>query len=410
MRKVFIGHFRPTKAEFTKLWGECIFTIDANVLLNLYRYSSATRQELEKSLMSVSDNVFITHQAAKEFLRNRLTVTAGQASEYSKATKSIKDLLATLSSKDRHPFLPDAELPRFKQYYDELVTILERQQQILIDKLTEDEILNFVEHLFDGKTGLPFDAETLEQIAKEGEIRYQKEIPPGYKDNKKDSADDQYRRFGDLIVWKQIIEQAKSRNKPIIFITDDKKEDWWLEQSGKTIGPRPEIVEEFYTLTNQNMWMYTVDKFIQETARKSKSTVSEEVLEEIIKVSLESQEEDNYDKPLIKVSQDYMEFDSIRQSGILVINLNKPMRYATGTGKFEHHFSNIPSFNVEFLDSPYEDNNAVGLSFGCGTVKNFNIHIKAKRGYLEAGNYVFRYTASEEPSEITQESDAENTG
>ena len=133
MRKVFIGHFRPTKAEFTKLWGECIFTIDANVLLNLYRYSSATRQELEKSLMSVSDNVFITHQAAKEFLRNRLTVTAGQASEYSKATKSIKDLLATLSSKDRHPFLPDAELPRFKQYYDYLVSFLERQQKILLD-------------------------------------------------------------------------------------------------------------------------------------------------------------------------------------------------------------------------------------------------------------------------------------
>jgi hypothetical protein len=36
MRSVFVGHFRPTQDEFAQLWDECIFVIDANVLLNLY--------------------------------------------------------------------------------------------------------------------------------------------------------------------------------------------------------------------------------------------------------------------------------------------------------------------------------------------------------------------------------------
>lgn len=116
MRSVFVGHFRPTQEEFALLWNTCIFAIDANVLLNLYRYSSATREELEKALRAVEDKAFITHQAAKEFLRNRLSVTAGQANEYPKTIKSINDLLATLSIKDRHPFIPDSELPKFKQY------------------------------------------------------------------------------------------------------------------------------------------------------------------------------------------------------------------------------------------------------------------------------------------------------
>ena len=124
MKSIFVGHFRLTESEFSELWDTCIFAVDANVLLNLYRYSSATKQELEKALGAVKERAFIPHQAAKEFLRNRLSVTAGQADEYTKAIKSIRSLLTTLLSKDRHPFLPDAELPEFKDYSEKLIAVL----------------------------------------------------------------------------------------------------------------------------------------------------------------------------------------------------------------------------------------------------------------------------------------------
>lgn len=274
-----------------------------------------------------------------------------------------------------------------------MVSILENQQKLLLTKLTEDEILDFVEKLFSGKTGQPFDSEKLNEIAKEGEERYQQEIPPGYKDYKKDNTDDQYRKYGDLIVWKQIIEHAKSQNKPVIFITDDKKEDWWLEQSGRTIGPRPEIIEEFYVATNQKFWMYTVDKFIQESAKISKSTVSPEVIEEIIKVSLDANESDLYDRPSINVHQESIDFSDGQLSGLLIVNLDTPMNYATGTGKFYPTFSSIPKFEVELIGSPYDDIAMVGLSFGCGTTRDFNVHLKGIKGPLEAGDYVFRYKA-----------------
>ena len=101
MRSVFPAYFRPSTDDYAKIWSEGIFSLDANVLLNLYRYSSEARKELESALTGVKGQLFITHQAAKEFLRNRITVTASQADEYNKATRSIAELTATISNKKK---------------------------------------------------------------------------------------------------------------------------------------------------------------------------------------------------------------------------------------------------------------------------------------------------------------------
>jgi len=393
MRTIFPGYFRPKDEELSTLWGECIFAVDANVLLNLYRYSSATRNELETALKTIADRVYIPHQAAKEFLKNRLNVTAGQAGEYIKAIKTIDDLLNTLSSKDRHPFLSDDQLPAFQKYSKELVENLEGQQKALLMKFDDDEILSFVETLFHERTGISFDDDKMVEIAKEGEVRYSQDIPPGYKDGKKDGSGDPNRKFGDLIVWKQIIEYSISQNKSLIFITDDKKEDWWLEQSGRTIGPRPELIEEFIKETKQTFWMYSVDRFIQESAKIAKTTVSDDVIQEILKVSFESKSIENDDFPSITVRQETNKVYDGENSGLFIVTLNKSMRYATGTGKFLPRFARVPDFDIKLVSCPDEDYENIGISFGCGTVSNFNVHLKAKQRPLPPGDYVFTYSA-----------------
>ena len=282
MRALFPGFFRPTNEEFSALWAGCIFAVDANVLLNLYRYSQATRQELEKALNSLKDRLFIPHQAAREFLKNRLGVTVGQAEEYTRTIQVIRDLKEVLSNSKRHPFLPDAELPKFSGIADDLCKHLETQREALLSRLVKDEILDFVETTFSGKTGEAFQDDALKKIAAEGDNRYQADIPPGYRDGKKDGSGDPYRKYGDLIIWRQLIKKAKDATKDVIFITDDKKDDWWLEQSGRTIGPRPELVEEFIRETGKRFWMYSVDKFVEEAARISNTAVNQEAIAEII--------------------------------------------------------------------------------------------------------------------------------
>lgn len=291
MRSVFPAYFRPSTDDYSTLWQEGIFSLDANVLLNLYRYSPEARKELESALDGVKDRLFITHQAAKEFLKNRITVTASQAEEYNKAARSISELTTTISNKKKHPFLDDGELAPFLKIMDEVNNQLEAQRQKLLKRLTEDEILDFVEERFNERTGIPFTEEELAALAAEGEKRYDSETPPGYKDGKKDLSGDPYRKFGDLIVWKQLIAQAKDQNLPLVFITDDQKEDWWQEQSGRTIGPRPELREEFLKDSGQDFWMYTVDRFIAESAKKRNTVVSDQVIAEIIEVREETNTE-----------------------------------------------------------------------------------------------------------------------
>jgi len=271
------------------LWRESLFAVDANVLLHLYRYSPEARRELEAALVSVKAKLFVPHQAAREFLRNRLTVTAAQSDEYKKAVKTINDLASMLQNKKKHPFLPESELPAFKTQVQKLVELLEQQQETLLTRMTKDEILEFIQKIADKCTGQAFTEEALSELAADGEKRYAAEIPPGYKDGKKDASGDPYRKFGDLIVWKQLISKAKSENRSLIFVTDDKKEDWWIEQSGRTIGPRTELREEFIGEVSKDFWMYTVDLFIEESAKVSKKQISATVLEEIRTVREEVQ-------------------------------------------------------------------------------------------------------------------------
>ncbi|TLX46661.1 hypothetical protein C1E24_12405 [Pseudoalteromonas phenolica] len=410
MRSIFPGHFRPKDEEFNKHWDSSIFIIDANVLLNLYRYSEATRKELQNAITSLKGRVFIPHQAASEFLRNRLTVTSDQSKEYTSAIKTIKDLVKKISNKDRHPFISDNKLTELNELSDSVVENLESQQKSLLDKLSNDEILEFIEVTFEGKTGQPYDSEKIKELIVIGESRYESKIPPGYKDAAKDSTEDPTRKYGDLFVWLQTIDFAKANNCSVVFITDDKKEDWWLEQSGRTISPRPELIEEFIKETDQQFWMYSVSKFIQEAARINMKEVDQNVIDEIriISEQLEKMSKEiahetmniSFNKkkhsPSIQVSQEVSVCNEYENVGVIVVSLDHDMRYATGSGKFSPQLCDVPDFDVEFIDGPIDPSELereIHISFGCGTVRDFNVHMKGKHKPLPAGDYAFQYRA-----------------
>ena len=82
MRKKFPGYCRLTESEFLQLWGNCLFTFDANVLLNLYRYTPETKDSLINIMQKVSDRIWLPYQAALEYHRGRITVIQQQSKAY----------------------------------------------------------------------------------------------------------------------------------------------------------------------------------------------------------------------------------------------------------------------------------------------------------------------------------------
>jgi hypothetical protein len=145
---------------------------------------------------------------------------------------------------------------------------------------TEELVASFtrVSELFAGRVGTKPAEEHLAAIRKEGEERYAKKIPPGFEDAKKgaDTGD----KFGDLIIWKQLIEKAAADKRPIIFVTDDGKSDWWHIHHGKKIGPHPYLVEEFLTATSQQFHIYELPQFLRFSAEKG-STIQPEAVQRI---------------------------------------------------------------------------------------------------------------------------------
>lgn len=87
------------------------------------------------------------------------------------------------------------------------------------------------------------------------------------------------------MLWKQIIGLAKDEQKNIVFVTDDKKEDWWEIVNGKTIGPRPELVKEFKDEANTEIIMYQSNQFMEYAAEYLKEHVSRKSFDEIKVIS-----------------------------------------------------------------------------------------------------------------------------
>lgn len=265
MRNIFNGYYRPSDQQFEELWRKGTIALDANVLLNLYRYSTDTRDRLIATLREFKQRLWLPHQAAFEFHRNRLPVAFEQLDAYEKLGVLLESHKSELKKKlgdfKRHPLIRvEALASRLERGFDSALKTIDEHRLKHPSPTDDDSILNAITDLFDGRVGDPYGDERLAKIYKEGELRYAKLKPPGYKDaqTKKDDG-----KFGDLIIWFQMIDFAKQTNMPIILVTDDVKEDWWLRVNGKTIGPRPELISEMRKESSVDFYIYKTDQFME---------------------------------------------------------------------------------------------------------------------------------------------------
>ena len=264
------------------MWNKAIFTFDANILLNFYRYSDDTREEFIKIFDKIKDRVWIPHQSAQEFFDNRLNVISQQEKAYEDAIVALNSIETEFKNSRQHPFIEQKLLNRFSILSKEICEQLNSSKEFHNKRIIEDDILSKIESLFENKVGDEYNPETLGSLFKEGETRFANKIPPGFKDSgKKDDGDKDIRKYGDFIVWKQIMEKSKDSKCDIILITDDRKEDWWVRFKGKTISPRPELIKEFRKFTSQSFHMYQSDRFLEYAREYLGETINEKAIEEI---------------------------------------------------------------------------------------------------------------------------------
>jgi PIN like domain len=281
MRDLFPGYYRPTTEQFKQFWEDGIIALDTNVLLSLYRFSDPARSQLFAILDKVQERLWIPHQVALEFQRGRIGVIDEQRQQYDRVIEEIaKSKKAILSRVRRRSAMDHTQLSKkleeqLKPVVDELEELKAGHTDPLTDEdwIGTDTVRDQLDQLLQGRIGAGTGGT---EALKEGPRRYATKTPPGYKDEKKPESD----RYGDLILWFELLAHAKEKNQPLVLITGEQKDDWWLSVDGQIVSPRPELVAEMADAAGVAFYMYGLESFMSEASQRFGIETSKAALRE----------------------------------------------------------------------------------------------------------------------------------
>lgn len=277
MRNTIKEYIELSEDEKKALWKSATFVFDTNVFLNLYRYSIKTKSQLIAAFSELQPRIWMPYQVALEFCKNRYEVMNDADKRFEKLQTLSSNLIEDYK-KELRIESNDEDLLNLNHYVKDWLE-KKKKSNYQTYSIAKDEIFESILDLFENRVGQPFTIEEKSKIEKEGLDRYKKHIPPGYKDDVK-----QDNKYGDLFIWKEILNFAKLKQVDIIYVTHDQKDDWWNRIAGKTIGPRAELRREFYDFTNKKFHMYSMKSFLSFLEEEQSSKIDKATIDEIASI------------------------------------------------------------------------------------------------------------------------------
>jgi hypothetical protein len=252
----FPGFRVPSEEDVRVALRTALVVLDSNVLLNLYRYNDATREDMLGVLAGLGERLWVPHQAMREFWRNRLSVIAGRNSGTDQIVTTLAELRDASVDAIRRwartalvaPDERESLVERIDRLHAELADALRTHSPSPIDVAggaMDDPLLPVLGTLLEGRVGRAAEPAAWRAAVAEGEARIARREPPGYLDAAKAGGALPEGATGDYLVWRQAVEEAAARGTDLVVVTADQKEDWWWRHADELVGPRPELVAEF---------------------------------------------------------------------------------------------------------------------------------------------------------------------
>lgn len=367
----FKGFTGYTQDEFKELWENAIVAVDTNILINFYRFSSKDSSgNLLETLKKLKEEnkLWIPHHVVLEYFYNYEKELDKPKEGYraltDKTCKLIKQAERNFSSTESdYPYITTEKfrffLDELQESYSKFNVKIEQEIEDLPDtEVIKEEVLELIRDII----GQPYTQQEIDKIEDEGSKRYNNNVPPGWKDGS-EKGNNQYRvygsikyhqKYGDLIVWNQIVDKAKNDSIPIIFLTEEKKEDWW-EMDGRSIKkPQPNLIHEFQERAGQNFYMYRSDNFMVKANSHFKDFLSSEQIESFTKDienirNTEVNNEKDYYEQFIRIKEN--------QEQIANIDVNKLLKYCDESEKSKLKTNINKAFtkdNLTFSNNLYE--------------------------------------------------------
>lgn len=261
--------------------------IDTNVLLDLYRFNPEVRSDILAVLKLLGDRLWLPHQVLVEFWRNREGVIRSPRPSKS-AVASIRDAQnairsgldewvarAALTGEQKTRLNVD-DVPTVLTELQDRISELEKEMSEGISiKVEDDAVIAELSTILAGRVGAPYDHIRLAKEKAIAQERVARQIPPGFRDAKKDDSS------GDYLLWRQAMSEAKRRKVDVLFVTGEKKPDWWAVEGSNLKGPRHELVREMRDRADVGFFMMRTIVFLRTASRVLKANTSERTLDAV---------------------------------------------------------------------------------------------------------------------------------
>ncbi|TDC54369.1 hypothetical protein E1212_02705 [Jiangella ureilytica] len=288
MRAHFPEYFEsPLEPEgFIK---DALIILDANVLLSVYRLGVDAREEALKVLEDpvVMDRLWMPYQVGIEYLRNRRDVIDELPDAYTRVMESLKTVrkaVATAFGEGRRfESSRRAVQDSVGASLDQLSTLLGslKDGDVAIIDPDDDQVMPRVERLFTDRVGTQPTMDVLKSRATEFlDFRMPNRVPPGYEDSAKDGL----RRAGDYFIWCEILDHSTKVQRPFLFVTDERKGDWYEQSKGRRLGPRKELIAEFAQHSPHGYYQVSFDRFLELARAHLSLSIDDATIEEVEEV------------------------------------------------------------------------------------------------------------------------------
>lgn len=295
MRSAFAEYFPLSEGDLRRLWSNSVFVFDTNVLLRLYRYKVTTADEILQTLGGIRDRIWLPFQVGLEYNRNRLDKIREAEKPLSdverifrRASDEVNKILGEMQEFGLHPDdSVEKSVKDLAEYVNEKIENLKgiSSKKSMNKRFTD---LHFkLGELFEGRVGARQDENVISSICVEGQALYAARTGPGWADaeEKRKRGASEREVFGDLIIWREIIALGAEQGKSVIFVTEDRKEDWWLRHDGKTVGIQPHLRKEFQVKTGQEVHLYRIAQFLGHAKDFLSAQLSPQAVDEVESVA-----------------------------------------------------------------------------------------------------------------------------
>lgn len=301
MKNLFPGHYPPS-ISFDEALPDALVVFDTNVLLNFYEFGPATRKNSFETLLKIKERCWLPYHVALEFHRNRTGRVERALKAHTDAIKRVRAGIGEITLQiEKQDVLKNNEvtaelIDAFKASGEKLAQHAESATAELPQRSIEDPVNRFLADLFDERVGPAPTQALVDAINKEGQKRYEHNHPPGLTDAKSKQDEKFMDReiayqgmYGDLYIWKQVLAHvaAVEGKKHLIFVTDERKPDWWAKDGDNILGPAPQLSQELaLAARGWSLWMYRSPRFFDLLSTALGNRLSAEDLEEIREASV----------------------------------------------------------------------------------------------------------------------------